>query len=113
MAQGRSTKIISMIKWTRTRRLSIKNSLSLREGAKLYPPPLEGAKLRKLHCREGLKLVGVEAGGTGAACIEGGCLREREREKERERERERESHRDGCRPPCTRARAGTSQGVGV
>ena len=29
MAQGRSTKIISMIKWIRTSRLSIKNSLSL------------------------------------------------------------------------------------
>ena len=28
MAQGRSTKIISMIKWIRTSRLSIKNSLS-------------------------------------------------------------------------------------
>ena len=28
MAQGRSTEIISMIKWIRTRRLSIKNSLS-------------------------------------------------------------------------------------
>jgi len=30
MAQSRSTKIISMIKWIRTSRLSIKNSLSLR-----------------------------------------------------------------------------------
>jgi len=30
MAQGRSTKIISIIKWIRTSRLSIKNSLSLR-----------------------------------------------------------------------------------
>ena len=29
MAQGRSTKIITMIKWIRTSRLSIKNSLSL------------------------------------------------------------------------------------
>ena len=29
MAQGRSTKIILMIKWIRTRRLSMKNSLSL------------------------------------------------------------------------------------
>ena len=29
MAQGRSTKIISMITWIRTSRLSIKNSLSL------------------------------------------------------------------------------------
>ena len=29
MAQGRSTKIIPTIKWIRTRRLSIKNSLSL------------------------------------------------------------------------------------
>ena len=28
MAQGRSTKIISIIKWIRTTRLSIKNSLS-------------------------------------------------------------------------------------
>ena len=28
MAQGRSTKIISMIQWIRTSRLSIKNSLS-------------------------------------------------------------------------------------
>ena len=27
MAQGRSTKVISMIKWIRTNRLSIKNSL--------------------------------------------------------------------------------------
>ena len=31
MAQGRSTKTISMIKWIRTSRLSIKKSLSLRE----------------------------------------------------------------------------------
>jgi len=30
MAQGRSTKIISMIKWSRTSRLSTKNSLSLK-----------------------------------------------------------------------------------
>ena len=30
MARGRSTKIISMIKWIRTSRLSIKNSLSLK-----------------------------------------------------------------------------------
>ena len=29
MAQGRSTEIITMIKWIRTSRLSIKNSLSL------------------------------------------------------------------------------------
>jgi len=29
MAQGRSTKTISMIKWIRTSRLSIKNSVSL------------------------------------------------------------------------------------
>ena len=29
MAQGRSTKIISMIRWIRTSRLSIKNSLSV------------------------------------------------------------------------------------
>ena len=32
MAQGRSTKIISMIKWIRTNRLSIKNSLSWQMG---------------------------------------------------------------------------------
>ena len=31
MAQGRSTKIIPMMKWIRTCRLSIKNSLSLQE----------------------------------------------------------------------------------
>jgi len=31
MAQGRSTKIISMIQWISTRRLSIKKSLSVRE----------------------------------------------------------------------------------
>jgi len=31
MAQGRSTKVISMIKWIRTSRLSIKNSLALQE----------------------------------------------------------------------------------
>jgi len=36
MGQGRSTKIISMIKWIRTRRLSIKNSLS---GSVLVPKP--------------------------------------------------------------------------
>ena len=29
MAQGRSTEVIFMIKWTRTSRLSIKNPLSL------------------------------------------------------------------------------------
>ena len=33
MAQGRSTKIIEMIKWIRTSRLSIKNSVSLRGDA--------------------------------------------------------------------------------
>jgi len=33
MAQGRSTKIISMIQWIRTSRLSIKNSLSLSRDA--------------------------------------------------------------------------------
>ena len=32
MAQGRSTKIITMIEWIRTSRLSIKNSLSLMLG---------------------------------------------------------------------------------
>ena len=32
MVQGRSTKIVSMIKWIRTRRLSIKNSRSAGEG---------------------------------------------------------------------------------
>ena len=31
MAQGRSTKIISMMRWIRTRRLSTKNSLSYLE----------------------------------------------------------------------------------
>ena len=31
MAQGRSTEIITMIKWIRTSRFSIKNSLSLQE----------------------------------------------------------------------------------
>ena len=31
MAQGRSTQIISMIKWIRTSRLSTKNSLSIEE----------------------------------------------------------------------------------
>jgi hypothetical protein len=31
MAQGRSTEIITMMKWIRTSRLSIKNSLSLKE----------------------------------------------------------------------------------
>jgi len=33
MAQGRSTIIISMIKWIRTSRLLIKNSLSLKNGS--------------------------------------------------------------------------------
>jgi len=33
MAQGRSTKIISMIKWIQTSTLSLENSLSVREGA--------------------------------------------------------------------------------
>ena len=32
MAQGRSTKIISMIKWIRTSRLVVKKELSLSEG---------------------------------------------------------------------------------
>jgi len=42
MAQGRSTKIISMVKWIRTSRLSIKHSLSLwwrGEGKPLFPLP--------------------------------------------------------------------------
>jgi len=37
MAQGRSTKIISMIKWIRTSRLSIKNSLSTRFATEGFP----------------------------------------------------------------------------
>ena len=41
MAQGRSSKIISMIDWIRTSRLSIKNSLS--KGAYLSGAPLEMA----------------------------------------------------------------------
>ena len=38
MAQGRFTKVISMIMWIRTRRLSIKNSLPLRDGAGAFGP---------------------------------------------------------------------------
>ena len=45
MAKGRSTKIIQMIKWIRTSRLSIKSCLS-RAGAvspaELYVMPLQG-----------------------------------------------------------------------
>ena len=39
MAQGRSTKIIAMIEWIRTSRLSIKKSLSV-WGTSLSRPPL-------------------------------------------------------------------------
>ena len=41
MAQGRSTKIISTIKWIRTSRLSIKNSLSLSVGPELLGRAVE------------------------------------------------------------------------
>ena len=37
MAQGRSSKTISMIKWIRTRRLSIKNSLSAQKKWAWHP----------------------------------------------------------------------------
>jgi len=42
MAQGRSTKIISMFKWIRTSRLSIKNSLYL----SLFWPPWGGLMIK-------------------------------------------------------------------
>ena len=41
VAQGRSTRTISMIKWTRTSRLSIKISLADTGGQKLPPAPVE------------------------------------------------------------------------
>ena len=44
MAQGRSTEIISMIKWIRASRLSIKNSLSAgSEGRPGVPPCFESS----------------------------------------------------------------------
>jgi len=42
MAQGRCTKIISMIKWIRTSRLSIQNSLSDKPGDLTKSPPETG-----------------------------------------------------------------------
>ena len=53
MAQGRSTKIIKMIKWIRTIRLSIKNSLSkgLRCPPGKHGHDLGGARLR-IHVPE-------------------------------------------------------------
>ena len=44
------------------------------EGAK-PPHGLREAEFMKLFSREGLKLVGVDVGGTGVACIEGDCFR--------------------------------------
>ena len=51
MAQGRSTKIISMIKWIRTSRPSIKNSVSRCTG----PPEAAGTgeRVQRLHERRG------------------------------------------------------------
>ena len=54
MVQGRPTKIISMIKWIRTSRLSIKNSLSLSQVAHrdlklenvMLASPEEGAQVK-------------------------------------------------------------------
>ena len=45
MAQGRSTKIIWMIKWIRTSRLSIKNSLSAAESESDHSLVLQVARL--------------------------------------------------------------------
>ena len=47
MAQGRSAKIISMIQWIRTGRLSIKNSLSLGGGG--VEKDGDGAERREGH----------------------------------------------------------------
>ena len=55
MAQGRSTKIISMMKWIRTSRLSMKNSLSLKERALHLVVGAQGADL--CHGRVPLRLV--------------------------------------------------------
>ena len=61
MAQGLSTKIISMIKWIRTSRLSIKNSLSLGCGVdhgvphvRALNPHLLSSSLLSLQVLEGL-----------------------------------------------------------
>ena len=51
MAQGRSTKIISMIKWIRTSRLTIKTSLSLCRYVRLAPEEVDETTLCELGLR--------------------------------------------------------------
>jgi len=53
MAQGRSTEIISMIKWIRTSRLSMKNSLSSQTPALSHGP---GQALDRCACATNCKL---------------------------------------------------------
>ena len=54
MAQGRSTKIISMIKWIRTSRLSINNSLSFLRMLQGFTAGVQDGSLEEevIRCRE-------------------------------------------------------------
>ena len=65
MAQGRSTKIISIVKWIRTSRLSIKNSLS-QPGADTAPGVAWD--------RGGARGVGCGPGGKGLGVWGKGCV---------------------------------------
>ena len=47
MAQGRSTKIVSVIRWIRTSRLSIKNSLWL--CGQVFKPPAKSRRVKNLY----------------------------------------------------------------
>ena len=49
MAQGRSTKIMSMIKWIRTGRSSIKNSLSNMQGSQYRSASFDAKKKPQTH----------------------------------------------------------------
>ena len=84
MAQGRSTEIITMIKWIRTSRLSIKNSLS---GSHHTLQTVERERERE---REKARERARE--------------RERERERKQESERERQTDREGQRAYAPRTR---------
>jgi len=88
MAQGRSTKIISMNKWIRTSRLSIKNSLSLHTPGKLhtFTVGMEGSP--DVTAARAMVIVRVRARVRGGECQSG---REGERERQRVRESESES----------------------
>jgi len=73
MAQGRSTKIISMIKWIRTSRLSVKNSLSCAAAAP-PSPTAPGLAFKVWRLAFGVWRLGNGDWGLGSR-VEGGGLR--------------------------------------